>query len=64
MVSNEPLAPSASRPGRDTVLRQLLRPLAPFLERPEVTELAINWPGNLWTPAGSSEEPTLAGREP
>ena len=37
------------RPGRDTALRQILRPLAPYLGRAEVTELAINRPGEVWT---------------
>jgi type IV secretion system protein VirB11 len=37
------------RPERDTALRQLLRPLAPLLARADVTEVAINRPGELWT---------------
>jgi type IV secretion system protein VirB11 len=37
------------RPERDTALRQLLRPLAPFLAQADVTEIAINRPGELWT---------------
>ena len=37
------------RPGRDTALRQLLRPLAPFIGRLDVTEVAVNRPGELWT---------------
>lgn len=40
---------NGGRLGRDTALRQLLRPLAPFLDRPDVTELAMNRPGELWT---------------
>lgn len=38
-----------SRPGRDQTVLQLLRPLDPFLERPEVTEVSINRPGEVWT---------------
>ena len=38
-----------NRPGRDTVLGQLMRPLAPFLGRGDVTEVAINRPGEIWT---------------
>ena len=48
MHSSPPPAPNPS-PGRDTALQQLLRPLSPFLARPEVTELAVNRPGELWT---------------
>lgn len=39
----------AKRPDRDTALKQLLRPLEPYLARPDVTELAVNRPGELWT---------------
>lgn len=39
---------TSSSPGRDTALRQLMRPLAPYLRAPEVTELAVNKPGELW----------------
>jgi type IV secretion system protein VirB11 len=49
MGSSEALAQSDSRPGRDTALRQLLRPLTAFLATADVTELAINRPGELWT---------------
>lgn len=42
-------APNGRRPGRDTALQQLLRPLAPFLALADVTELAVNRPGELWT---------------
>lgn len=54
MGSSEPRAPESRKPGRDTALRQLLRPLEPFLARPEVTELAVNRPGELWmrSPSG------------
>ena len=48
MGSSEPLAAGSRKPGRDTALRQLLRPLEPYLARPEVTELAVNRPGELW----------------
>ena len=48
MGSSEPAAPESRKPGRDTALRQLLRPLEPYLARPEVTELAVNQPGELW----------------
>jgi len=58
-------APNGERPGRDTALRQLLRPLAPFLARTDVTEVAINRPGELWTrgPGGwdAHEVPELSG---
>lgn len=37
------------RPERDLALRQLLRPLEPFLAPGDVTEVAINHPGELWT---------------
>jgi type IV secretion system protein VirB11 len=49
MGSSERHVQSDSRPGRDTALRQLLRPLGPFLAQGEVTEIAINRPGELWT---------------
>ena len=54
MGSSASPAPSGSRPPRDTALRQLLRPLEPYLARREVTELAVNRPGELWvrTPQG------------
>lgn len=47
-------APESRRPARDTALRQLLRPLEAYLARDEVTELAVNRPGELWfrSPAG------------
>lgn len=48
MGSSASPAPNGSRPPRDTALRQLLRPLEPYLARPEVTELAVNRPGELW----------------
>ncbi len=37
-----------ARPDRDAALRQLLRPLEALLGRPDVTELAVNRPGELW----------------
>jgi type IV secretion system protein VirB11 len=42
------LASAADRPARDTALRQLLRPVQPFLARDDVTELAVNRPGEVW----------------
>jgi len=48
MDSSPSPVPSA-RPGNDKALRQLLRPFAPLLARPEVTEIAVNRPGELWT---------------
>lgn len=42
----------SSRPGRDTALRQLLRPLRPFLDDRAVTEIAVNRPQELWTKDG------------
>lgn len=58
MASSEALAPADSRLPRDAALCQLLRPLEPFLARPEVTELAVNRPGEIWlrSPAGWSCE--------
>jgi type IV secretion system protein VirB11 len=38
---------------RSTSLRELLRPLAPFLGDDGVTEVAINRPGEVWTERGS-----------
>ncbi len=65
MDSSEALARSGKRPGRDTALRQLLRPLASFLERGDVTEVAINRPGELWTRTSEGwtphELPELSG---
>ena len=65
MGSSGLLAQSDSRAGRDTALRQLLRPLAPFLAQREVTELAINRPGELWTRTArgwvSHDLPELSG---
>jgi type IV secretion system protein VirB11 len=51
--SASPTSDGSRRP-RDTALRQLLRPLEPYLARREVTELAVNRPGELWirSPAG------------
>jgi type IV secretion system protein VirB11 len=34
---------------RDQAVQQLLRPLRPYLDQPEVTELTINQPCELWT---------------
>src|SRR5512138_596608 len=52
MGSSASPASDGSRPPRDTALRQLLRPLEPYLARREVTELAVNWPGELWVRSG------------
>ena len=43
-----------SRDGRarETALRQLLRPLGPFLEDPAVTEVAVNRPREVWSTGG------------
>lgn len=48
MDSNASRAQNGSRPPRGTALRQLLRPLEPYLARSEVTEVAVNRPGELW----------------
>jgi type IV secretion system protein VirB11 len=48
MGSSETATQSARRPDRDAALRQLLRPLEAHLARPDVTELAVNRPGELW----------------
>jgi len=65
MDSRSSPKPNAERPGRDTALRQLLRPLAPFLAQCNVTELAINRPGELWTRTftgwDAHEVPELSG---
>jgi type IV secretion system protein VirB11 len=41
---------SAAKPAtqRDQVVQQLLRPLSPYLDRPDVTEVTINYPGFLF----------------
>jgi type IV secretion system protein VirB11 len=49
MGSSAPHAADGRRPVRDTALRQLLRPLEPYLADARVTELAVNRPGELWT---------------
>lgn len=38
-----------SRPQKDQAIQQLLRPLRPYLDQPEVTELTINQPFEVWT---------------
>ena len=64
MGSSE-LAKATERPARDTALRQLLRPLTPFLARTDVTEVAVNRPGELWTRTSTGwaghEVPELSG---
>ena len=62
MGSSEPRSDSDSRPGRDTALRQLLRPLEPYLARKDVTEVAVNRPGELWlrTSTGWAREEVAA----
>jgi type IV secretion system protein VirB11 len=56
MSSNLSPDVTSSGPGRDTALRQLLRPLAVFLEDRAVSELAINRPLEVWTQAGHGWE--------
>ena len=34
--------------GRDTTVNQLMRPIVPHLERPDVFEVTVNRPGELW----------------
>jgi len=48
MGSSELAPEPGKRLGRDTALLQLLRPLEPYLARTEVTELAVNRPGEIW----------------
>ena len=45
-LQNKPLDRSAS-------LRELLKPLAPFLSDEGVTEVSVNRPGEVWTEKGS-----------
>ena len=52
MVSSSLATNGNSDQGRDLALRQLLRPLAPFLEDREVSELAVNRPGRVFTRGG------------
>ena len=40
---------SSSPDKRDQTIQQLLRPLQLYLEQPNVTELTINRPGEVWT---------------
>lgn len=49
MASHPSSAPATVSPAKDRVVQQLLRPLIPHLERGDVTELAINKPGEVWT---------------
>ena len=37
------------RPQKDQAIQQLLRPLRPYLDQPEVTEVTINQPCEIWT---------------
>jgi type IV secretion system protein VirB11 len=37
-----------NKPAKDEQVKQLIRPLASLLERPEITELTINRPKELW----------------
>ena len=37
------------RPQKDQALQQLLRPLRPYLDPPEITEVTINQPCEIWT---------------
>ena len=48
LASSAELAPLAA-PGRDSALREYLRPLAPFLADPTITEVCINRPGEVFT---------------
>ena len=43
------VASNDETPGRDTALRETLRPLARFLSDPHVTEICINRPGEAFT---------------
>ena len=43
------VASNDETPGRDTALRETLRPLARFLSDPQVTEICINRPGEAFT---------------
>ena len=56
MGSSTSTGTASSDPGRDTALRQLLRPLRRFLEDAQVSELAVNRPGEVWTQGGSGWE--------
>jgi len=47
---------TSSEPGRDTALRQLLRPLRRFLDDAQVSEVAVNRPGEVWTQGGGGWE--------
>ncbi|HTP25597.1 MAG TPA: P-type DNA transfer ATPase VirB11, partial [Anaeromyxobacteraceae bacterium] len=64
-MHSSPLPEPNHRPGRDTALNQLLRPLSPFLAQPEVTEVAMNRPGEVWTRSRAGwlphEAPELSG---
>lgn len=40
---------SVNKPKKDQAVLQLLRPLAKYLDAPEVTEVTINRPAELWT---------------
>jgi type IV secretion system protein VirB11 len=65
MASSAPPETSGHRPDRDVALRQLLRPLEPYLARPEVTELAVNRPAEVWARSEAGwerhEVPELTG---
>lgn len=39
-------------PAKDEAITQLLRPIAPWLERADVTEITINRPGEIWIRSG------------
>ena len=38
-----------SRLQKDKAIQQLLRPLLPYLDQPEITEVTINQPCEVWT---------------
>lgn len=48
-ASAQTTSPNSGRPAKDESLLQLMRPLIPFLERADVTEVAINRPGEVLT---------------
>ena len=40
---------SVNKPKKDQAVLQLLRPLSKYLDAPEVTEVTINRPAEVWT---------------
>lgn len=45
---NSALASALQSDGRDTTVRELLKPIQNYLDQPGVNEIAINTPGELW----------------